>query len=42
VNDIAKVVTTLVSAMIVFACCWVLVGFAARIVATLFCWGYGC
>lgn len=41
-SDMAKVFATLASAIIVFCIGWILVGFTARAVATLFCLGYGC
>lgn len=41
-NDFTRALATLAGGMIVFALMWVLVGFAARAITTLFCFGYGC
>lgn len=41
-SDITKTLSTLAGAVVVFCLMWVLIGFAARAITTLFCWGYGC
>jgi hypothetical protein len=41
-TDFIRGAATLVGAFLVFAVSWTFIGFAARVVQTLFCWGYGC
>lgn len=41
-SNVMKGIATLAGAIFVFSACWIAVGFLARAVKELFCWGYGC
>lgn len=41
-SNVMKGIATLAGFFMVFAASWICIGFLARAVKELFCWGYGC
>lgn len=41
-SNVMRGLVTLAGAIAVFSAMWITIGFMARAVKELFCWGYGC